>query len=945
MGFIKNIMKVFLDDISSANSSESSRQSIDIPTIYDVSDAEQNSPYQPIPIPTASFGNRNIHRIAQMRKIKSPHTEFGRIYGAKDADQFIAQATFMVDYEDNYQKDVPFKCYTPTYADMGIEHLRCYFSWRTKVRNGIVKQTHTSYIYVYIYELINCIGAKDANDAFKLLAEFWLGYRKYDSDIDANMKTWTKDFYICNNFSLSFKELVENTGLKQFYPGVFAASYDERIYSHLFQLANYNLQKSKFVESNPQSAAFIEKCFQITIKNLEPILGMYGTTIKSLMQSDVSGGNWYEPFNNAIYVQNLKTARRVIISEGEYYQYNGRSWSAYKQSNYGYVHGISEFAGYIAKKIEAQLRILSGYKHKLSPSVESAISKMSGGYYSTQDDFGIIVRIMHDSDFDDIICETVAACFVQSPDLDTSLIKYESLDIPIYKSLFQKAQTEPYATFIKMRKIKGNTDADQFCKQAELLRPLNDNFYEITPIETSTPTFNRLNNNQLRTYITWRTKYQSGDVSPVPYSYVLLYAFEIINEIQVQGKDSAIQSITSLFHAYRYVSHIERILPELLRDYYICNSFDSPFGDLVKGCRMETAFPNLFFGDESVNSLVQFYGKISSYKILGSKFYLDENLEMLEGCFCDCLHQTILFFAKNGIDFRKVCLIESMHEKWWSPFRGAVYNFRAVPVKKTVKLTADDIYTYSGSEWSRRSSVKLDMAASHLIGFILKRMEAKMREIVKFKYKLSADGQTMAEKIPNNTQNQVQITRLMKSPDFGDLIDRTVVEYFQKNHPRVFSNPDAIYEKPVKVNIDFSKLAQIRNEASEIQGKLLIQQEEAVEAKITANESSVLIFGAAKKQSCPAPISESATEWDILIANLTDAQKDAILIILTGQVVSDKLQLLSAENHLLTEVLLESINEAALEHVGDNVIETGESPVYVYDEYIENLNRALKGVS
>lgn len=944
MGLIKNIIKVFLGEMSSEDSSENSQLSFDMPTIYDVSDAEQNSPYKPIPIPTADFGNSNIHRILQMRKIKSPHTEFGRIYGAKDAEQFLAQANFMTDYEDDYPKDVPFKCYTPTYADMGIEHLRCYFSWRTKVRRGIINQTHTSYVYVYIYELINCIGAEGADDAFKKLASFWLNYRKYDCGIDANIKTWLKDLYICNNFALPFRELVENAGLRQFYPDVFAASHDDRLYSRLFQLADYNLQKSKFVDLNPKSAVFIEKCFQIILKNLEPVLGMYGTTIKDLMNSDVLGGNWYEPFSNAIYAQRLKTGRRAIICEGEYYQFNGRSWSAYKQSYSGYAHGISGFSGYIAKKIEAQLRILSGYKHKLSPSVESAVSKMSDNYYSIRDDFGIIVRIMYDSAFDGIICETVSACFTQSPDFDISLIEYESLNLPLYRSLFQKAQTEPYSTFIKMRKIKGNTDADQFCKQAELLHPLNDNFDEITPIETSTPTFSRLNNNQLRTYITWRTKYQSGDISPVPYSYILLYTFEIINEIQAQGKEAVIQAITTLFHAYRYESYIERTLPELLRDYYICSSFDIPFGDLIKKCKIETAFPNLFFGEESINNPIQFYGRISSYKILGSKFYLDENFEMLDKCFRDCLHQSILFFDKNGIDFRKICLIKSAHEKWWSPFRGMVYSIKTVPVKRTVKLTADEVYTYSGSEWSRRSSVKLDMAASHLIGFILKRMESKMREILKFKYKLSANGETAAEKIPNNTQNQVQIAKLMKSPEFGDLIDRAVVEYFQKNHPGVFSNPDTVYKKPVKVNVDFSKLEQIRNEASEIQDKLLISQEEPDEAK-RADNASAVTHNNSKEQDRPAPIAESANEWDRLISNLTDMQKKAIFTILTGQAVSDKLQLLSTENHLLTEVLLESINEAALEHVGDNIIETGESPVYVYDEYIEYLNRAFKGVS
>ena len=51
---------------------------------------------------------------------------------------------------------------------------------------------------------------------------------------------------------------------------------------------------------------------------------------------------------------------------------------------------------------------------------------------------------------------------------------------------------------------------------------------------------------------------------------------------------------------------------------------------------------------------------------------------------------------------------------------------------------------------------------------------------------------------------------------------------------------------------------------------------------------------------------------------------------------------LAKQNNVLVEVLLESINEIALECVGDNIIETSETPIYIYEDYIENIEEILR---
>ena len=113
---------------------------------------------------------------------------------------FYIQAKIAADYEDNYDKFYPFKRYYPTYHDMTLGQLRTYFTWRTKLRKGLYEKTSTSYVYVYIYELLNKIGCKDARDGFEKMQSLHDNYvQKFDPEISPYLCSWQRDYAILNN--------------------------------------------------------------------------------------------------------------------------------------------------------------------------------------------------------------------------------------------------------------------------------------------------------------------------------------------------------------------------------------------------------------------------------------------------------------------------------------------------------------------------------------------------------------------------------------------------------------------------------------------------------------------------------------------------------------------------------------------------------------------------
>lgn len=129
-------------------------------------------------------------KIEQMKKIAfSPDA-----YWKTSAWLFYTQGKFMENYEDNYNYDVDFSGFYTTYRDLTAQQLRGYFSWRTKVRNGIITKASSPYAYIYSYELINEIGTKSLMDGFNKLKDFGMQYKQFSSELSHIIESWLIDY-------------------------------------------------------------------------------------------------------------------------------------------------------------------------------------------------------------------------------------------------------------------------------------------------------------------------------------------------------------------------------------------------------------------------------------------------------------------------------------------------------------------------------------------------------------------------------------------------------------------------------------------------------------------------------------------------------------------------------------------------------------------------------
>ena len=272
---------------------------------------------------------------------------------------FYKQGMFMKDFEDDFGETALYTEYYPYYQMMGYRQLRTYFTWRTRVRNGDVRETSLSYAYLYLYELLSNIGVTDPQDGMDKLLFFWREFRKVESSIDKHVIQWLKDYHIYYDLPQPFSEFVKENDLGEHYPELL--SLEDR-FEMFCSLSKYDIRKSGFYGEGRE--ALIEDCFNFTLEKLTAVLGEKGIELENLIFLTAKSMAVWTPFQEALfYPWRVQRDRQVIISAKEVYACSQNQWT-YRTSIT--AESGRQLVAYILKQMEAVLRRTVGYKYKIT---------------------------------------------------------------------------------------------------------------------------------------------------------------------------------------------------------------------------------------------------------------------------------------------------------------------------------------------------------------------------------------------------------------------------------------------------------------------------------------------------------------------------------------------------------------------------------------------------
>ena len=275
---------------------------------------------------------------------------------------FLQQAKLLEQYEDDYPFDGQLTRYYPTYQSLTDQELRGYFSWRTKLRRGELIKAPLSFAFLYIYELLNQVGADDALDGYRKLTAFRDSYGPLDSGILPYMKYWLRDYVVYYNLE---PELLDDPSILTQERGAavlenIQQENDEAIISALNDLGLKWLNRSKFFATHKKELT------TVTARVLRAVAAHCDSRCKKGFVEQYVGSvqtdlEWL--FSSAVFCDPLKrTDYEYRLSSRCVYRCRKGQWTSEK---FSVSHKQCAKLEDLLKAIDREMRLVFDPKHPL----------------------------------------------------------------------------------------------------------------------------------------------------------------------------------------------------------------------------------------------------------------------------------------------------------------------------------------------------------------------------------------------------------------------------------------------------------------------------------------------------------------------------------------------------------------------------------------------------
>lgn len=504
------------------------------------------------------------------------------------------------------------------------------------------------------------------------------------------------------------------------------------------------------------------------------------------------------------------------------------------------------------------------------------------------------------------------------------------------------------------------SEAELFYRQGLLMADFEDDCPYNGTFKSYFPTYNAMSDRQLRGYFTWRAQVRRGTVEETSTSFAFLYLYELICGIGVDDPLDGFNKIKAFWDAYRaFEPGIDRFARVWLQDYAVFHGLDpkllrdsktvmfdnalielrraardlvpapAPSGQTPK--RRKTSEPTLPLPPDEVREerLMAAINALSTYNLSNSRLDRSHHRD-LRHVACAVYVRMARYYDTH----RKTGIVASLFGEEtampYTMFASAVFFAPERHEDCEYRLDPIHIYRCQNGFWecmrihgSRQKSSKL--------GEMMRACDQRLRLALDPAHPLKE------EKIPKY---------------LAKIIDDEIVAWLSW---------DAAHQ-PVKIDIDLSQLGHIRSAAAQTReallideeredsapveaeatlieqpntesapgmtaepGEMTIQQDEPDEPTVSTEEFGVV---APLLVSVPAPVTPAPAEAANKLAPAATAYLRALLEQNAAQATSAV-----AHSGKSEDMLVDSINEALFDLVGDTVIEFSAAGPQIIEDY------------
>ncbi len=443
-------------------------------------------------------------------------------------------------------------------------------------------------------------------------------------------------------------------------------------------------------------------------------------------------------------------------------------------------------------------------------------------------------------------------------------------------------------------RVSGIFTADPvaFYKQAKFMADFEDDCSEKAEFSSSFPSYAAMNDAQLRTYFTWRTKLRHGELEKTSLSYAYVYIFELLNLIGVHGADDAFMTMHKFFSDYSVLdpsvlTYRDRWLTDFAVFYNLKNRFcmlESTDKLTENGKKLEN------IDGYSDKEILEAAESFSSYAVTHSSAY-----KKYPTLYDTVMGAVIREFDKNFSDSGGVAGHYCAQKKQsFFMFASAVVCGKEEHENTSVSLPDGTVYTCVNSHWLKTTYVRESSRSSQL-GTILRTVDIILRERLNFGGKLKPSQ-----------------------------LDRRTIDKLNSIVDGVFDDIKRrqAEKRRESIKIDMSHLDTIRR-SSDITGEKLMTEEE-------------------RDFSGPIETIAQASENHEEIAEPQKDDDDLSVRILKCLLDGDDPTPIAKKAGVMLSLICDEINEKYFDDFGDSIIDCmGDTPVLI-DDYKDELRGMLK---
>lgn len=431
------------------------------------------------------------------------------------------------------------------------------------------------------------------------------------------------------------------------------------------------------------------------------------------------------------------------------------------------------------------------------------------------------------------------------------------------------------------------------------------------------PHYGHMNKAQLDWYLYWRSLILKGKYVNTSYSYILLYAYELIALSDVVAPSRIRELLCNLWAAFRKeYSQLDRVMCDWICDFSMINRMDPPslerelFEAVMNNCTLKEYFIPCYGKDYGLYSdIIAKY--CSSYDYKKSKFY-SANAELYDKHIVAALEYVMTRYSDAGHIFSGIGLTDSHMTK--DAFVGAICVHR---VKKKIEVDY--------ASFSRTNDLR------YTVGSMVKHCENRIRAYLGIKSRL---GAVMLHAGARQCLDDYFDARLKGCRSSGVKKEAPIAEY------------EKMYDVP-QLSFSRDKALSIEKESWETT-KMLVDAFEDSEENLPPRSGGSGIYSLEASHEEPLTAAETAD-----VAEMPDdggdglsSMPDELLCFLKLCFINDTLGQKQYAKSVgkPAEAIADEINEFAADAIGDVVLEDSDigDGYRVIDFYVDAVGKAIK---